>query len=260
MKRKRMSEKVEFVQVEQAGHTDVVRIEPKQSRITDFCIELIELFDEIYIYDSRIPIYIIDNNRYLLIRDLYQFEKIGRSAASTRLDNMRENNELIYPLKNMSYKQFQLSFSGSIKLNHSKGFKEVNLIRVEDGITYLSHAKKTNKYQIIKTLVQKIIWYVNDREKIKRFLWRELELFDREIYHKIRKHEYGDKVWNSNTWRRMRRIRYLYDRLSGEKLPGISKLALNHHVKAYTDEVFKKMATQNIRWMLKVKHKKGANK
>jgi len=249
---------IEFIHIECSGYTDIrYKTKSVNKKITDYVFQKIEQLYDIKIKDKKVPIYQIGEDKYILVKHLYEFENISHNAASDRLKKMREEKLFIYPPLSKSGQEINHSPKVSVKPTSLDKRQTYILLRLPDVITYMAQARGVNKLHIIKKLIIKIREIsLNELE----FLWHELELFDRELYHKARKWGYKEKLWLCNTYRRMRRIRYRYDSLtSNVELPPLdSAIILHHNIRKYTDDVIKTLATKNVKWVKY--HKKGPYK
>lgn len=259
---------VEFVQVTIEG--DDIKMAPKkkdkQLSLDDFTKHIFNLYVGLRVpgFEQRIPVIIEDHIKYTFLKSLYDIEGLSQNAASTRIKNMGVRDEFINPLKECSYDDVRRSpqVSKYLILEKKRGSPYI-LISLQDAIIYMSHAKSVQKAKIIKKALEELDLRLKIIEQLKSYFILEFEYFDTEFYSYCYKlgpekvYVQYEKLWGSSQWKRMRRMRYFYDKfVLGMNLPALDKLTFHHP--DYTFEKHWHHIASSGYWTLN--HKQGPDK
>jgi len=231
---------IEFVQVTIEG--DDIKMAPKkqgkQLSLDDFTNHVFNLYVGLRVpgFEQRIPVIIEDHIKYTFLKSLYDIEGLSHNAASARIKKMGIRNEFINPLKECSYDDVRRSpqVSKYWILEKKRGSPYI-LISLQDAIIYMSHAKSVKKAMIIKRALEELDLRLKIIDKLKSYFILELQYFDTEFYgycYKLgpeKAYAQYERLWGTPQWKRMRRMRYFYDKIVlGMNLPALDKLTFHH--------------------------------
>lgn len=259
---------VEFVQVTiEGGDTKLApKKQGRQLNLDDFTKHIFNLYVGLSVpgFEQRIPVIIEDHIKYTFLKALYDIEGLSHNAASTRIKNMGIRGEFINPLKECSYDDVRRSPQVSKYWTfEKKRGRPYILISLQDAIIYMSHAKSVKKAKIIKKALEELDLRLKVIDKLKSYFILEFKYFDTEFYSYCYKlgpetvYAQYEKLWGTPQWKRMRRMRYFYDKfVLGMNLPALGKLTFHHP--GYTFEKHWHHIASSGYWTFN--HKKGPDK
>ncbi|MBA7492072.1 hypothetical protein ES702_02621 [subsurface metagenome] len=257
---------IEFVQeITPNGVNLKPKIKSKQKSLMDFFDTLIEHVGEIELSpELKLYFYEIDKEQYCLLSQLRKLEKISQQASNLRYWNIRDENNFIYPHKTVSRTEIWRFLPQQVKLVMKKGGEPFILLTISDTIIYLSRARTPQTPIIKKALIELEKAKRKQYKQLEKFLIKELEISDQEIYSKVID-EKGklvwskyESIWGTSLWRSAHRHRFELAKIKKE-IPFIWKFedTVLHHPKGYRDPHH--LFSDSI-ITLKKKHKKGVDK